>query len=167
MAKKRKSNGSFKKTSQQAHQYNQQINSSKSSPDGTVPINSDMLSSSRDVYVPNVLEVNDKIQPAPFSLKVKDWIKRNLFASIISAALIAAVGVVVTHSIEIAVIDQKLNMINQQIEKIDSGSVDIETLNLQLENIKSKWEYSYSLDYKDIEWKIKELDEKIARLHDD
>lgn len=164
--KKKKNSGNYKKTPDQAHAYNSFIAKSLYSPDATMPDANKMLSGTAEILGQREAEIDrvDPIKKTPFKYRFWDWVKEHIFPTIITTVVIAIGSVLISHMIQMAVIEQRIDYLDKQIEMISNETVDKELLELQLESLKKEIDSSSSLTLNDIKWKIKILEDKISSL---
>lgn len=162
-SKKRHKSGNYKKMPNQTHAYNSFIANSTYSPDATMPDANKMLSGTAEISGRNEDQIDsvDPIKKTPFKYRFLDWVKEHIFPTIMTTVVVAIGSVLISHKVQIAVIDQRIVYLDKQIEMISSETVDKELLELQLEALKKEVDSSSSLALNDIKWQIKILEEKI------
>lgn len=155
----------LKKTRTEINSYQNFIKESSYSPDSTIPVNNEFLQGSAEWGIYNEeLDAPKKIRKTPAKYRFTDWIKSNVFPTIITTIVIAIGGTVITHYVNIAVINQKIVHLENRVQQIEDSTVDKELLNSKLSEIESKLDSSYSLTLNDIKWQLKQLEEKISSL---
>ena len=164
--KKKKKSGNYKKTPDQAHAYNSFIAKSPYSPDATMPDANKMLSGTGEISGQHEAEIDsvDPIKKTPFKYRFWDWVKEHIFPTIITTVVVAIGSVLISHMVQIAVIEQRIDYLDKQIEMISDETVDKELLELQLESLKKEMDSASSLTLNDIKWQIKILEDKINLL---
>ena len=164
--KNKKKSGNYKKTPDQAHAYNSFIANSPYSPDATMPDTNKMLSGTAEILGQCEAEIVslEPIKKTPLKYRLWDWVKEHIFPTIITTVVIAIGSVLISHMIQMAVIEQRIDYLDKQIETISSETVNKELLELQLESLKKEMESSSSLTLNDIKWQIKILEDKINLL---
>lgn len=110
------------------------------------------------------LHAKEEIKKTPFKYRFIDWIKANLFAALITAVVLGVGSVVVSHMVKIAVIEQRIEYIEDKIETIEDDSVDKDFLESQLALIKAELSGGNDLSMNDVNWKIKQLEERITSI---
>lgn len=165
MSRKSKGKRQLKKTPTEVKGYQNFIKESSYSPDSTVPVNNEFLQGSAEWGIhKEELDAPEKIKRTPAKYRFADWIKNNIFPTIITTIVVAIGSAVITHYVNIAVINQKIEHLENQVEQIEDDTVDKELLNSKLSEIESKLDSSYSLTLNDIKWQLKQLEEKISGL---
>lgn len=160
MAKKRK--GNFKKTPAQLQDYREFISNSSTTPSGTVPVTNELLQGSGEYgYDDGKLESTQKVTPVPVKYRIEDWLKKNIFPTIVSTILIAIGTAVIIHQVNLAVVSKQVEYIEKRIEQIEDEYVDKETLQLKLNEVTSHLDASYSLTLNDIKWQLREIESKV------
>lgn len=164
--KGKRKGGNYKKTPKQSQEYNSFIANSTYSPDATMPDANKMLSGTAEIYGQQEAEIEraDPIKKKSLKYRFWDWIKEHIFPTIITTVVIAIGTVLISHMVQIAVIEQKIEYLDEQIDMLSSETVDKEVLELQLDSLKKELESSSSLTLNDIKWQIKMLEEKINSL---
>lgn len=164
--KGKKKGGNYKKTPKQSHEYNSFIVNSTYSSDATMPDANKMLSGTAEIYGQQEAEIEhtDPIKKKPLKYRFWDWVKEHIFPTIITTLVIAIGSVLIDHMVQMAVIEQKIEYLGEQIDMLSSDTVDKEVLELQLYSLKKEMESSSSLTFNDIKWQIKILEEKINAL---
>ncbi|MBQ3497652.1 MAG: hypothetical protein IJA87_00845 [Clostridia bacterium] len=164
MSRKRKK-GNLKKNNSQLKEYNNFIMNSSFSPNSTIPITNNMLLGTAEFEDDNgELESSKEIKKTPLKYKAIDWLKQNIFPTIITTIVVAIGSTVLAHQISIAVVNEKIDNIKNKIEELEENSVNKEIFSLQLEDIEKNINSSYSITLNDIKWQIKILEEKIEKL---
>jgi len=164
MAKKHR--GQFKKTSDQQQQYKAFIANPSSALEGTIQSTNEMLKGSNEYkdYDNGPIQSNDPIKKTPIRYQIWDWLKKNIIPTIIGTIVVAIGTAVITHAIKIAVINQRIEYLEIQIQTIYSDNVTKEYLSAQLENIKLELSNGFALSEKDFEWRIKNIEQWIESM---
>lgn len=161
----KKKSGKFKKTQKEAQKYRDFLANSSFSPEDTVPVQNEMLQGSMEYDIEDEkINSSEKIRKTPFKYRVGDWFKKNIFPTIITTVIIAIGSAVVAHQVNLAVINKQIEYIEKRIEQIDTDFVEKDVLDLELKQIISDIDSSYSLTFNDIKWQLKEIEEKINSL---
>ncbi len=163
MSKKKK--GSHKKSTAEYQDYRNFITNSVYSPESTIPVHNEMLQGSSE-YSNNDEEINssDNIKKTPIKYRISDWIRKNVFPTIITTLCIAIGSAVIAHQVNISVINKQIEYIEKKIEQIDSDTVEKEVLDLKLQEIVTEMNSSFSISFNDVKWQLKELEEKIDSI---
>lgn len=154
-----------KKNPQQAHKYREFVANIDSSPEGTTSSTNSMLIGTGDTYVePANLHEHEEIMKKPFKYRFIDWVKKNLFAEIIVAIVIGIGTITISHMVKIAVLEQRIEYAEKQIERIEDNSVEKDYLTSQLELFKSEIAGDNKLSIKDIDWQLKNIESRLENL---
>ena len=160
-----KKKGNYKKTPAQLQKYREFISDPSFSPAGTVPVSNEMLQGSADYgYDEGNLESPDNIKRTPLKYRVGDWLKKNIFPAIISAILLAIGTAVISHQVNLAVVNKQIEFIDKRIEQLENDYVGKETLQLRINEIASNIDSTYSITLNDIKWQLKEIEEELDSL---
>lgn len=164
--KNKKKGSNFKKNPAQVHAYSSFIANSSYSPDATMPDANKMLLGTAEIHGQQEAEIeqNDPIRKKSVKYRIGDWIKEHIFPTIITTIIIAIGTVLISHTIQLAVMEQKIEYLDEQIDALSSEAVDKDELELQLESLKKELENSSALALNDIKWQIKILEDKINSM---
>lgn len=166
---KKQKRGSFKKTPNQTRDYKQFIAKSTYSPDSTVPEANLMLYGTDEISGNPEAEIESAapVKNTPFKYRFCDWVKEHIFPTIITTVVIAIVTALITQKVQMAVVEQKIEYLDKQIEMISIETVDRELLEAKLDLIKEEMNSSSIISLNDIKWQIKNLEEKITSIQQD
>ncbi len=165
MSKKRK--GNYKKTPAQLQGYRDFISNASFSPPGTVPVNNEMLQGSAEYrYDEGKLDSSDNIKRTPFRYRFADWLKKNIYPAIITAIITAIGTAVISHQVNLAVVNKQIEYIENRLEQIESDYVGKDALQLRINEIASNIDSSYSITLNDIKWQLKEIEEELDRMQE-
>lgn len=154
-----------KKSRSEAQDYKNIISRSSFSPEGTIPIHNEFLRGSAELcHDDEKLNTSGKVKKTPLQYRVLDWIKKHIVPSVVAALLVAGITSFITQRIRIEVINSQIRTLEKQIKDIDDNYVDKELLSYRLNEISSKLDSNISISLNDIEWQLKELEEKINSL---
>ncbi len=128
------------------------------------------LSSSED-EVAFRADDSKKIRPKKLHYRIWDWIKKNLVATFIGAAVMAIVGFVVssvvTLKIEYRVIEVKISDMEKDISSIEEDYISKQLLEMQIASLKESLENRSDLDMKEIENQISLIRQQLDFLKED
>ncbi len=167
---RRNRKGALKKSQVQLQRYKNFISSSSYSPEGTIPSSNEMLVGSDEVFSSGYeaeIHAKEDIKKKPMKYKFSDWIKANVFPTIIVTAVIAIGSVVIAHKVEIAVVVQRIDYIEKRIEMIDDEDVERDYLQLQLDLIRTEMSNNTNNSLTEINWRIREIETRLADLEKD
>lgn len=158
----------LKKKTSDAKEYRNFIENSSYSPDSTVPVSNEFLRGSAE-WDSHSEELNSsaKIKKTPFKYRFTDWLKNNIFPTIITTVVIAIGTAVIAHQVNIAVINTKIEYIEKEISSLQDNSVDKEILSLKLSEIEAKLDSNHMISLNEIKWQLDELQEQIQDLRSD
>ena len=127
MGKKRK--GKFAKSQAERHAYRNYVEKSNFAIMDTTPSNDGMLIGSDEVITSaEDFHSNDKIKKTPVKYRIIDFFKKNIFASILAAIIVAAAGTVIKHEVNLAVLTQRVSSIEHEIELLRTNKVEYDLL---------------------------------------
>ena len=155
---RRKHRINYKKNNNQIINYRNFISDSFYSPQGTVAADNKMLEGSGEFMDDEAFLCHEETKKTSLKYKLSDWIKNNIFPSIIVAIIIGIGGWVINHAISIAMINQRLEYIQTAIDDMKENAVDKENLSLKLDELKTNTNYNFSLQLNEIKWQIKEIE---------
>lgn len=165
MSRKRK--GNYKKTPAQLQTYRDFVANSSVSPPGTVPVNNELLQGSAEYNTDEgKLDSSEKIKPTPLKYKLGDWFKKNVFPTIITTVVVAIGTAVITHQVNIAVINTKIEYIEKRLEQVESNNVEKDALQLKINEIVANLESTYSITFNDIKWQLKEIEKELDDIRE-
>lgn len=165
MGKKNRHNKQYKKTPADVKNYQNFINNSTDSPDSTIPVNNEYLQGSAELNsFDEELNTTSNIKKTPLKYRFMDWLKNNIFPTIITTIVIAIATATITHQVNIAVINQKIEYLETQVQQLKDGTVEKELLNSKLSEIEIKIKSSHSLELNDIKWQLKQLEDDVKEL---
>lgn len=128
------------------------------------------LSSSED-EVAFRTDDSKKVQPKKLHYKIWDWVKKNLVATFIGAAVTAIVGFVVSNvmtlKIEYKVIEVKISDMEKDISSIEEDYISKQLLEMQIASLKDSLEGRSDLDMKEIENQISLIRQQLDFLKED
>lgn len=154
-----------KKTSAQARKYREFVANIDTSPLGTtVSTNSMLVGTEEKIYENDKLPAKEDILKTPLKYRLIDWLKKNVFAEIIVAAVIAIGAVTISHMVKVAVIENRIDYVEKQLEIIEVKSIDRDYFMSQLELLKSEINGENNILIKDIEWQLKDIENRIVKL---
>ena len=155
-----------KKNNHAQEVYKKSIKLSMEGRDGTVPLDNDMLKGSDDIYSFKDSELHTKVGVRPKSIKYKlfDWLKRNVLAAIIIAAITGAAGAVITHSIQIAVINQRIDYLEEEVESLKDTTVSKSDLKYELLVFKNNVKDGSDISIDTINKKLTDIEKRIEAL---
>lgn len=162
MGRKNKKKHDFKKTPQQAKEYEYAVQSSNYFPDETTQFSNKMLVGSEDFSASNE-NINSTAPIKKKSLKyvIIDFFKEHLLSAVLTSIIVAAGGAVFSQHSKIIAIEQRLNYIESRISTIEAEMVDRETFQLKLDGLKNEISSDFLLSTKDINWKIDMLEKEL------
>lgn len=162
---KRKNKGNFKKNHEEVAEYKRFLANSTISPESTVPLENEMLRSSKELVNEEDSSNQDvPIKPKPARYKFFDWIKDNIFAAIITSIVLAASGLVIRHMVDLAVLNQRVSALEQQVESLVKDSATKEMMSLQLEKLEESINSNFTTSTGDIKIKLSEIEFEIEIL---
>ena len=156
-----------KKNQHQAHQYREFVANMDLSPEGTTTSTNSMLVGTCDTNADQErLHGNEEILRTPFKYRFIDWVRKNLFAEIIIAIVLGIGTFTVSHMVKIAVIEQRIEHIEKQLENIDDDYVDKEYVASQLELFRTEITGDNKLSIKEIDWQLKNIENRLDVIED-
>lgn len=155
----------FKKTKAEEREYKRFLKSSDYLPGSTITVKNQMLQGSDD-WESNNGDINfeDQIRKTPLKYRALDWLKANIFPTVVTTIVIAIGTAVIANHTSIALINQKIDYLEKQIEEIQDNTIDKEVLELKLNEIENKLDSSYGLKLNDIKWKLEQLEDKLENI---
>ncbi len=128
------------------------------------------LSSSED-EVAFRADDSKKIRPKKMHYRIWDWVKKNLIATLIGAAVTAIIGFVVSNvvtlKIEYKVIEVKISEMEKDISSIEEDYISKQLLEMQIASLKDSLEGRSDLDMKEIENQISLIRQQLDFLKED
>lgn len=165
---KRKNRGNLKKNQEEVADYKRFIANSSISPESTVPVRNEMLISSKEfVDDEDSSSKNLPIKSKPLRYKFFDWVKENIFPVIITTAIVSVFGVVIGHMIDLAVLSQRVEALEKQVDSLVDDYVTQEILSLQLKNLEASINSDFTVSTSDIKLKLTEIEAEIKILKND
>lgn len=154
-----------RKTQAEVRQYKDFIAKSSYSPEGTTPQTNSMLQGSGEYSDERGnLHGQEDVLKTPLRYRIWDWIRKNLIAEIIVTVIIAIGTATISHTVKIAVIEQRLEYVEKQIDLIDERAVNKDYLESQVELIKTDLSGTNKLNLNDIEWKLKDIEKRLEDI---
>lgn len=159
-----------KKNSQQVQQYMSFIRESPISPEETVEHDSQMLQGSNYIEEENnnSRKESENYQKKPLKYKISDWIKQNIALSITIPIVLGVAGYIATTTIDnkaqINTLEYRATEIESRIEKLENNATKKEDLMSEIEKVKLEISQSESGDIKDLQWRLKILEDKLDEL---
>lgn len=162
----RKSKRHLKKTPHEAQNYRISLKSYRLLPEETLPINNEFLTGTGEMSFDEIEETKSegKTVKKPIRYIVFDWLKAHVFDSILVTIIVAIGSFAIKGTTEIALLKQKVEIIDSQIEAIQESNVQKEVLDLELKNIKSDLNDSFLIPLNNIKWRVKILEKKIEEI---
>ncbi len=163
--KKRRKNVVRIKNAAEQESYRQFLSDSSISPEGTLPVYNKMLQGSAEIP-PTASDVDapKHIVNTPVKYRLLDWLKKNIFPTIIVSILLAIGTTVIAHMVDIAVIKKQIDYIEKKVERLDEDCVDKEKLELQLSELESSVDNKYLLPLSEIKWQLDNLEKELDSL---
>ncbi len=161
-----------KKNNRQAQQYMSFVRESTFSPEETIEHNSQMLQGSNYIDEENSKSRKESAnyQKKPIKYVVLDWIKNNVALSITIPLVLTVAGYIavttIDNKIQINTLDYRATKIESRIEKIENNTAEKEDLISEMEKIKLEISQSESSDIKDLQWRLKIIEDKLDKLED-
>lgn len=113
------------------------------------------------------IDNKSKIKPKSLRFRIIDWIRQNVLTTVICSIIVAIGTATLFLWRDSALLEQRVEYIEKQIESIDSNCVDKELLELQLEQIKTEMKSSFAVTNNNLEWRIQNLEELLKELQND
>ena len=154
-----------KKSQTEAHRYRDFIEKSPYSPEGTTNQTSTLLVGTDETNISQTnIPADEKTIKTPIKYRIWDWIRKHLFAEIITAVVIGVCSVTINHMVKIAVIEQRIEYIEERLNKIENKSVDKDYLLTQIDLLKTEMESDEKLSNKDTEIALRQIEERLDLL---
>lgn len=165
---KRKNRGNLKKNREEVADYKRFLANSSISPESTVPGRNEMLMSSKELAEDEDSSSKDlPIKSKPLRYKFFDWLKENVFPVIITTVVVSVSGVVIKHMVDLAVLSQRVETLEKQVDSLVDDYVTQEILSLQLEKLEASINSDLTVSTSDIKLKLSEIEAEIEILKKD
>lgn len=165
---KRKNRGKLKKNWEEVADYKRFIANSSISPESTVPVKNEMLMSSKEFVDDEDSRSKDlPIKSKPLRYKFFDWIKENVFPVIITTIVVSVSGVAIKHMVDLAVLSQRVEALERQVDSLVDDYVTQEILSLQLDKLAASINSDLTVSTSDIKMKLAEIEAEIEILKND
>lgn len=168
MGKKKKVGHSEKKNSEQRKAYMETVRNGRGSSEGTVNNIPNSLTATNELCE-NAQNVNpDNVKKKPIRYIIKDWWKKSwvqtLVITVIAGVIVTIVGSVGesmnTVKTQLAVLNERVNYIEDKINNLSNTAPNKENLQLQLEMLHKELD-SNDAEITDIKNKLNELESMI------
>ena len=162
---KKKSTGVRMKNQAEKASYRQFLSDSSIPTEGTLPVYNKMLQGTAEL--PNNdsdVDVPKDIINTPVKYRLADWLKKNIFPTIVASILLAIGGAVIAHMVDIAVIKKQIDYIEKKVEQLDENCVDKEKLELKLSELESSVDNKYVLPLNEIRWQLDDIEKELDSL---
>jgi len=158
--------GQFKKSIAQQQQYKDFIANCSGRYEGTVPSTNDLLVGSDEYkeHIDSPISAGEEIKRTPIRYQIWDWLKKNIVPTIIGAIVVAIGTTVIAHKVKIAVIQQRIDYLENQIQTMQSDNATKEYLAFQLDSIKMEFSNEIALKGNDIDWRLKNIEQWIESM---
>lgn len=154
-----------KKTRAEVQQYKDFITKSPYTPEGTTPQTNSMLQGSSEYSDERgSLHGQEDVLKTPLRYRIWDWIRKNLLAEIVITIIVAIGTATISHKVKLAVVEQRLEYVEKQIDLMDEKSVNKDYLESQIELIKTDLIGTNKLNLNDIEWKLRDIEKRIENI---
>lgn len=156
----------LKKNQYEAQNYRHSLKNSSLFTEGTSPIKNEFLTGTGDMGFDEIEETEseEKTVKKPIRYIISDWLKAHVFDSILATIIVAIGSFALKGTIDIALLKQKVEIIDSQIEAIQESNVQKEMLDSELKNIKSDINNSFLISLNNIKWRVKILEEKVKEI---
>lgn len=157
-----------KKNYREVHAYKKSIKNDDQPLDGTIELNNTNLIGSEEVHESVISGLNASEDEISIFVKIKRYIRKHTFDTIISfilAVVVALVGwygkTMIDIKIECAVFENQLVAIEKRIDSLEDNSVTKELLNLQVEAIRKDLENYRLHNSSDLNRRIELIEKEI------
>ena len=157
--------GNYRKTPAEVQGYRDFVMNSQFSASETVPSQNEMLIGSGEILPEKgELEKQQKVLKTPLKYRILDWLKANVFPVIITTAIIGVASATISHLVKIAVLTQRVDALEKQVQSIDCNYIDKDYLQLQVDNVKLELSGHTDSAISDITWHIKSIENRISSI---